>query len=409
MLTDAAIRKSKPSDKPYKLPDGAGLHLFVSPAGGKSWRFRYEFDGKEKLLTLGKYPVMGLADARSARDEAKTILREGRDPSVAKKHRKLASVREAGETFEVMARDWHKTNRLRWSDIHASDILTSLERDAFPSLGGIPVRDVTVPMVLSVLRPIEERGSNETARRIRQRIESVFAFAIASGKAEANPAAIVSGAMAPVVRGRQPAITDEVGALQIIQRVEMQPGHPLTKLAHRLLALTAVRPGVILGLPWSELPKGETLWTIPAKRMKLALQYKEDSARDHIVPLSRQAVEVIEAAREMSGLGPMVFPNYRNAHQPMTEGAMRHLLIKAGYKDRHVSHGWRSTFSSIMNERYPEDRQIIDLMLAHKPKDEVEGAYNRALHLKRRSELAQLWADFITGNLQPPANLLPAS
>ena len=409
MLTDTAIRKAKPGIKGFKLADGGGLHVFVSPAGGKSWRFRYEIDGKEKLLTLGKYPVMGIADARSARDEAKAILHEGRDPAVAKKQRKLSSIQQSGETFEILAREWHKTNRSRWSEIHASDIMLSIERDVFPAIGQYPVRDVTVPMVLAVLRPIEERGSNETARRIRQRIESVFAFAVASGKADTNPAATVSGAMAPVVRGRQPAVTDEIGALQIIPRVEMQPGHPLTKLAHRLLALTAVRPGVILSLPWSELPKGETLWTVPAKRMKLALQYKEDSARDHIVPLSRQAVEVIEAAREMSGLGPMVFPNYRNAHQPMTEGAMRHLLIKAGYKDRHVSHGWRSTFSSIMNERYPEDRQIIDLMLAHKPKDEVEGAYNRALHLKRRTELAQLWADFITEGLQPPANLLPAS
>jgi integrase len=409
LLTDTAIRKAKPGIRGYKLADTHGLHVFVSPAGGKSWRFRYEFAGKEKLLTLGQYPVMGLSDARVARDEAKAILREGRDPSIAKKQRKLSSVQQSGETFEVIARDWHKTNRSRWSEIHASDILRSLERDVFPAIGQYPVREVTVPNVLAALRPIEERDSKETARRIRQRMESVFAFAIASGKAEANPAATVSGAMAPVVRGRQPAVTDEVGALQIIPRVEMQPGHPLTKLAHRLLALTAVRPGVILGLPWAELPKGETLWTIPAKRMKLALQYKEDAARDHIVPLSRQAVEVIEAARTMSGLGPMVFPNYRNAHEPMTEGAMRHLLIKAGYKDRHVSHGWRSTFSSIMNERYPEDRQIIDLMLAHKPKDEVEGAYNRALHLKRRAELAQLWADFITKNLQPPANLLPAS
>lgn len=409
MLTDTAIRKARPGIKGFKLPDGGGLHVFVSPAGGKSWRFRYEFDGKEKLLTLGQYPVMGIADARSARDEAKAILREGRDPSVAKRQRKLASVQESGETFEVIGREWHKTNRPRWSDTHAGDILLSLERDVFPKIGRDPVRDITVPMVLAVLRPIEERGSNETARRIRQRIESVFVFAIASGKAETNPAATVSGALAPVVRGRQPAITDEIGALHIIPRVEMQPGHPLTKLAHRLLALTAVRPGVILGLPWAELPKGETLWTIPAKRMKLAKQYKDDAARDHIVPLSRQAMAVIEAAREMSGLGPMVFPNYRNAHEPMTEGAIRHLLIKAGYKDRHVSHGWRSTFSSIMNERYPEDRQIIDLMLAHKAKDEVEGAYNRALHLKRRTELAQLWADFITSNLQPPANLLPAS
>ncbi len=384
------------------------MHVFVSPAGGKSWRYRYEFAGKEKLLTLGQYPVMGLADARVARDKAKATLRDGKDPGIVKKQKRLAVSAQSTETFEIIARGWHTTNESRWSAIHAEDILKSMERDVFPSIGTYPVRDVTVPDVLAIVRAIEARGSKETARRTRQRIAAVFDFAIASGKAASNPAGTIKGAMAPVTRGRHPAITELPEALKIMPRCEAMPAHPLTKLAQRLLALTSVRPGVILNLPWSEMPKGAVLWTIPAARMKLSKQHKEDGIRDHVVTLSRQAMDVIEATRDLSGLGPLVFPNYRNAHKPMTEGAMRQLLNKAGYEGLHVSHGWRSTFSTIMNERYPGDRQIIDLMLAHKPKDEIEAAYNRAMHLARRAELAQIWADLITEGLMPPRLLLPA-
>jgi len=407
MLTDTAIRKAKAADKGYKLTDGGGLHLFVSPAGGKSWRYRYEFANKEKLLTLGQYPVMGIADARLARDEAKRILKEGRDPGIAKKQKRLIAGQQATETFEEIARDWHKLNSNRWVEVHAGDILESLDRDVFPFIGEYPVREIGVSDVLAILRSIEARGSHETARRVRQRIASVFDFAIASGKAEANPANTVAGAMAPVVRSRQPAVTDLEEARALLAKFEAMPGHPLTKLAHRLLALTAVRPGVILGLPWTEIPPGATNWTIPVARMKVDRQTKELGKRDHVVPLSRQALEVIEATRLMSGVGPLAFPNYRNAHRPMTEGAMRLMLAKAGYQDRHVAHGWRSTFSTVMNERYPQDRQVIDLMLAHKMKDEVEAAYNRALHLKRRAELAQIWADLLTEGLQPAKALVP--
>jgi integrase len=407
MLSATQISKAKPQDKGYKLPDGGGLHLFVSPAGGKSWRYRYEFGGKEKLLTLGQYPVMALSDAREARDRARAILRDGRDPGIAKKQKRLTVAQQSTETFETIAREWHATNIGRWSPVHSGDILHSMERDAFPGIGPYPVRDVTVSDVLAVLRAVEARGSNETARRLRQRIGSVFDFAIASGKADSNPATTVKGAMAPLTRGRQPAITELDAARALLGRIEAMPGHPLTKLAHRLLAITALRPGALIATPWVELPKGAVIWTVPAGRMKMNIQHKRDGLRDHLVPLPHQAIAVIEAARTMSGLGPLAFPGYRSAHTPMSEGAIRHLLTKAGYQDKHVSHGWRATFSTVMNERFPRDRHVIDLMLAHKPKDEVEGAYNRALHLPRRIELAQIWADLITEGLQPPSNLIP--
>lgn len=406
MLTDAAIRKSKPAAKPYKLTDGGGLHLYISTAGGKLWRYRYEYQAREKTLSLGKYPAMSLQDARSARDRAKSTLAQGQDPSLAKRADRLTYRAQAATTFETMAREWHQANARRWTPIHCDDVLTSLTRDVFPSIGPLPVNSITPPQILTVVRQIEARGSIETASRIRQRMSAVFVYAIATGRGENDPAAIVKGALSHRIKGRQPAITDLDKARQIIRDADASPGYAITKLALRLLALTALRPGVIITAPWSELPPGVSVWTVPASRMKLALERKTDEAHDHLVPLSRQAIEIIDTLRTITGGGPLCFPNTRHAHRPMSENAMGYMLNRAGYHHRHVPHGWRSTFSTIMNERYPADRNVIDRMLAHVPKDEVEGAYNRALYLPRRIELAQIWADLITEGAVPPSSLI---
>ena len=409
MLSDTEIRKAKPADKPYKMTDGGGLHVFVSPAGGKLWRYRYQFGGKEKLLSLGSYPALSLAAARVARDEAKEILRGGRDPSVTKKLRKLAGVTDSVNTFEAIAREWYELNKSQWAERHAHDVLVSLERDVFPALGNIPIKDISAQDALALLRKIENRDAKETARRIRQRMSAVFVYAIATGRGENDPAAVVKGAMAPMKKGRQPAITDLDQARAMLAKAEAEPAHPVTKLALRILALTAVRPGTLTATPWSEwadLDQNEPVWQIPAERMKLRLQHKDDEARDHLVPLSRQAVEAIAALRTISGRGPLAFPNTRHAHKPMSENAIGYLLNRAGFHHKHVPHGWRATFSTVMNERFQADRAVIDLMLAHVPKDKVEGAYNRALRLNRRRELAQLWADLILEEARPASELL---
>jgi len=406
MLTDAAIRKSKPAAKPYKLTDGGGLHLYISTAGGKLWRYRYEIDGREKTLSIGKYPAVSLQDARSARDLARSKLANGQDPSLAKRADRLTYRAQAGQTFETIAREWHTANVRRWTPVHAADVLTSLIRDVFPAIGPLPVNSITAPQILTVIRQIEARGSIETASRIRQRISAAFVYAITTGRGENDPAAIIKGALSHRTKGRQRAITDLAAARQIIKDVDASPGYAVTKLAIRLLALTALRPGVITSTPWAELPEGGTVWTVPASRMKLSLERKSDEAHDHLVPLSRQAVEIIDTLRTITGGGPLCFPNTRHAHRPMSENAMGYAMNRAGYHHRHVPHGWRSTFSTIMNERYPADRAIIDLMLAHVPTNAVEGAYNRAQHLARRIELAQLWADLITDGLEPPSSLI---
>jgi integrase len=350
-----------------------------------------------------------LIDARKAREDAKVALRAGNDPGVAKKLRKLAGVNNAANSFETVAREWFDKNKSRWSEHHANDVIYSLEKDVFPHLGSIPIRDITAPSVLAVLRLIEERPAIDLARRVRQRMSAVFVYGISSGVAEADPAAVVLGAMVPVKKGRQPAITNLETAREIVAKVDDEIAHPVTKLAHRLLVLTTVRPGTLIGTPWSEfsaIDPADPVWTIPAARMKLKKSKKEDDAHDHLVPLSGQALEVIAQLRTLTGRGPLVFPNTRHSHKPMSENAIGYLLNRAGFHHRHVPHGWRSTFSTVMNETYTADRAVIDLMLAHVPKDRVEGAYNRAQHLPRRKELAQIWADIILDGAKPVAGLL---
>lgn len=409
MLTDAEVKRAKARDKDFRLTDGGGLHLFVSKAGGKAWRYRYEIAGKEKLLSIGPYPAVSLADARKARDEAKELLRSGKDPSIAKKLHMLTGAKQTGETFETIAREWFGLQKGQWVERHANDVIESFETEVFPFIGDSPIRDVRVPETMGILRKIEARGALETARRVRQRISAVFVYAIATGRADNDPAAIVKGAMAPLKKGRQPAITDLVKAREMLRAVEQETAHPVTKLAHRLLALTVVRPGTLVLTPWEEwryLDEDNAVWTIPAERMKLRRQHKDDEDRDHLVPMSRQALEAVEALATLTGKGPLAFPNSRHPHKPMSENAMGYLLNRADYHSKHVPHGWRSTFSSVMNEKYPADRMVIDRMLAHVPKDKVEGAYNRALYLSRRMELAQIWADLILEGATPLDEIL---
>lgn len=394
MLTDATVRAAKPRERAYKLPDSGGLLLFVSPSGGKLWRMRYALKGKEKLLSFGPYPSVSLAEARAQRDEARALLRSGKDPSLEKKLRRAAG--DTASSFECVARDWYGRNSPNWTERHSQDVITSLVAHVFPTLGQLPVTAITPPMVLGVLRAIEARPALETARRVRQRISAVFVYAIALGIGEADPAAIVKGAMAPMTKGRQPAITELPLAKLVLADVEAIPAHPTTKLANRLLALTVVRPGEVRAARWTEfegLDGAEPVWRIPAERMKMK--------RDFVVPLSVQAVDVLAALRPLTGRCPLVFPNTRHAHRPMSENAIGYLLNRAGYHGRHVPHGWRATFSTHMNETNRQDRHIIDLMLAHAPKDKTEAAYNRAPHLPRRRELAQQWADLLLEGAMP--------
>ncbi len=408
-LTDLAVRRAKAAEKPYKLHDDAGLHLYVSTAGGRLWRWRYTRHGKEQLLSLGPYPDVSLAEAREARDGARKALKAGDDPAAMKREGRVAGRKADAETFEVLAREWHGLQKPGWTERHADDVLDSLARDVFPAMGQTPIRRVTTPEIVAVVRRVETRGSKETARRLRQRISAVFVHAVSTGRADADPAAVVKGALAPIKKGRQPAITDLDLAREMLRKVDATPAYPATKLALRFLAIVAVRPGTLISTPWSEfdgLDPDTPTWRIPAARMKLKLAHKDDETRDHLVPLPRQAIEILAVLRRVTGYSPFILPHGRSATKHASENALGYLLNRAGYHHKHVPHGFRSTFSTAMNERYGSDRAVIDFMLAHVPTGSVEAAYNRALHLDRRRELAQIWADLITQGLTPPADLV---
>ena len=390
MLTDKQVKAAGKREKPYKLSDGRGLHLLVTPAGGKLWRYRYEHGGKEKMLALGAYPSVSVAGAREARDTARKALDQGRDPSIEKRVRRAERAVQDANTFEKVAREWHKGRTRLWRSRHADHVLISLEQNVFPEFGRVPIREITAPMVLAMLRKIEKRDFLDLAHRVRQRVSAVFVYGIASGLASEDPAAAVRQALLPVKGGQMPAITDLRSLVEVLRALEDQEGFPLTKLAMRMKALTVLRSSELRGALWEEfegLDGPEPTWIIPGPRMKMD--------RDHVVPLAPQAVEILQAVRPLTGRGKLVFPNLRDPTRPMHEATLSGALHRAGYKTKHVPHGWRAAFSTIMNERYREDQAVIDLMLAHIPRNTVEAAYNRALHIKRRRELACIWADLV--------------
>lgn len=388
MLSNAAVRTARPRSRAYKLFDERGLHLFIAPTGLVAWRLKYRMDGREQLLSLGHYPDLQLQDARNAADRARDLIKAGLDPRIANRATDVRS-------FETVARIWHQERRAGWSPRHAADVITSLERDVFPEIGAMPIGAIDVPTVRAVLRAIEARDARETARRICQRLSGIFAYAITEGLAEQDPAAIVARVLkAPQLKRRHPAIVDVAQLRQLLVDVEQLAAPAPLKLASRFLALTAVRMGALIGMRWGELQAsdGQWTWTVPAVRMKLALAKKGEERFDHVVPLSPAAIAVLQAAEPAGGchVDAPVFPGL----QPDDIAA---LYRRAGYAGRHVPHGWRASFSTILNEHFPAERAAIDRALAHLPKDKVEAAYNRAEQLDRRRALYEAWAEMLTG------------
>lgn len=399
MLTDVQVRKVKPAEKPFKMADSGGLFLYVTPAGSKLWRMKFVKGGKEKLLSFGAYPEVSLVEARKKRDEARDELRAGHDPTVRKKIKAVAIATDEQNTFEALAREWADANRARWVKDPHDRIIRSLEIDVFPTLGQVPIKAIKAPHILTIVRHVEKRGRMVTARLIRQRMSAVFHYAMATGRADADPAAALKSVLPPVQSRKQPAVTTIEEARQVMAACERVPGNPISKLCLRFLALTATRPVETRGARWEEFEEedGHPIWRIPAERMKMR--------REHVVPLSRQAIEVLEAVREFVGERRFVFPGERHITEPVGESTLLDTLNRAGFYSRHVPHGWRSTFSTVMNDRYPLEPHIIDAMLAHAPRNQVEARYNRAEYMARRRALAQDWADLLMDGAAPALSL----
>jgi len=395
MLTPAAVKAAQPQTRAYKLFDLRGLFLFVAPSGLRSWRWKYRRAGKEKLVTLGQYPAMSLPEARAARDAARERVGAGVGPAAAR-----ASSAPI-ETFAQLARGWHAHQVPRWSAVHAADVLASLERDAFPALGELPIGTIDAPTILAVLNQMEGRGRLTTAKRMRQRLSAIFRYGMVKRLCTDDPAAILARMMMPARPARQhPALLTIEECKQLLVDADSTPARALVRLASRFLALTAVRLDAVRGMRWGEiedLDGAEPIWRVPAARMKLALVKKDDDRFDHVVPLSGAAMQVLQAVRVQNGYdaqspAPADQLVFSRGAAPIGEGAIRHLYIDAGYGGRHVPHGWRASFSTILNELLPAERAAIDRALAHTPKDKVEAAYNRAEQMARRRALFDRWA-----------------
>lgn len=413
-LSDTQVKNARARAKAYKLSDSHGLFLFVTPTGVKSWRWKYRFDGKEKQLVFGRYPELGIGEARRLRDEANKLRRAGQDPAFAKSEAKFAAAADRAETFEAVARRWHLQQKRLWRPKHAANVLRALENDVFPAIGKRPIGQIKAPAVLALLRDIEERGANDQAHRTRQRIDAIFAAAIGMGLADSNPAAMVGKALAPVILGRYPALRSLERARALIEASEAAPGNPITKLANRFIAVTAGRSEAVRYSEWPELEQlgsDQAQWRIPGAHMKGQREQRDDPHFEFIVPLPPQAVEVVEAVRPLTGNAKLIFGGIRDPRRPMSDSTISMLYRRLpAFAGQHVPHGWRSTFSTIMNEWADEhgragDRAIIDLMLAHKPQG-VEGIYNRAAYMPRRRELATIWAGMLLDGLPPAASLL---
>ena len=414
MLTAIACLAAKPAEKPYKLGDAGGLYLYVRPSGTKTWQLKYYFHRKQKKLTIGPFPEVSLSEAREARDEARRMLRQDIDPALERKRLRAEASAAAETTFRSVALEWHAIREERWNRRYAGQIRSRLDNHLFGVIGSTPIAKVTPAMMLEALRVIERSGAFEMAHRVRQHASDVFVHAIATGRAESDPAHIVRKALKPVPKRLWPAATKLEDARAVLVSVEMQSTDRVFKLASRLLALTAARSGVLrLAEPreFEGLNTNAPIWRIPAEKMKLTLERKADASFEFVIPLSSWATKVVAAAIEITGPNARyLFPSVRDPKKPIAHTSLGELYRNAGMRGRHVPHGWRASFSTIMNEHVAqhgrdEDRAIIDLMLAHVPKG-VEAAYNRAVYMPRRRELAQSWGDMLMEGAAPVDSLL---
>ena len=404
-LTDNAIRTAKGSDKPRKLADEKGLYLLVNPSGSKLWRLKYRVDGKEKLLALGSYPEVSLRQARDERDAARRMMARDIDPSA---ERKQAKSKVTGEgTFGAVANEWLEQQRSNWTEGHTVTVRSRLDRDVLPYLAARDINEIAAPELLALFRRVEARGAIESAHRVRTICSQVFAYAVAVGRAKRNPVADVDSKALKTPKPRPMAAVLkplEVGAL--LRAIDSYRGTHVVRCAFRLAPLVFVRPGELRAAEWAEFDLDAAQWIIPAARMKLGQAAKADSTRSHIVPLSRQALEVLRDILPMTGDGRFVFPSARSVHKPMSENAITAALRNMGYSgDVMTGHGFRSIASTMLNEKgYNPD--AIEAQLAHVPTGKVRAAYNRAKYLAERTTMMQDWANHIDA-LKSRARVIP--
>lgn len=389
-LSDSGVRNAQPKDKAYKLPDSKGLFLLVTPTGGKLWRMKYRFQKKEKLLSFGQYPSISLAEARRRRDAAKSELAEGRDPSDVKQKTKRAADREAGRTFEAVAREWFQRKEGSVVSTYSSRIWTRVEADLIPPLGKLSINDIEPPEVLSAIRKIEDRGALEMGRRVLNYASQIYRYAIASGYVKRDPTLDIRGALTPKGGKKRRAWLKDSEMAEFMKKLAEYDGDRQTRLALELLIHTFVRTSEVRFAVWDEFEKmdsAEPLWRIPPERMKMR--------EGHIVPLTKQSVRLVDQVREISGKSDYLFPSASKA-KVISENTMLYAMYRMGYQSRATVHGFRTTASTVLNEA-GFNRDWIERQLAHVEGDEVRAAYNAAEYLSQRRTMMEWWSGYIDG------------
>lgn len=383
-LTDVKLRTLTTPGKHF---DGGGLYLEVTPAGGRYWRLKYRHGGKERRLAFGVYPEVSLKTARERRTEARAILDRGEDPAAVKREAQAKTERETAASFEAVAREWLAHQAPGWGAGTLAAIRKSLEREVFPNIGARPMAHLRPRDVMPLVKRIEARGAGETAGRVLQRVKAVFRYAVVHDRIEVNPMLDLKPAelLKPRAPTHRAAMADK-DLPAFLAALDAYEGEPSTLAALRLLMLTAVRPGELRGARWAEIDTEAAVWRIPAERMKMKAA--------HVVPLSRQALEVLEAQRQISGGRELVFPSPYYPGKPLSENTLNSALARMGYKGQHSAHGFRALFSTVANE-CGHDPDAIERQLAHVEKNEVRAAYHRAAYLEARADLMTWWADYL--------------
>ena len=384
-LNDRQIKHSKPKDKPYKLTDGNGLYLHITPAGGKLWKLDYAIDGKRKTLSIGKYPHLSLVEAREAAENARKMKAQGIDPSQAKQQAKAERQAALLNTFEHIARDWHQNNISRWKPNHAQRIMRYLEQDVFPHIGSHPIQELRVAHIKQVLDAITARGVAETAEKIRQWINKIFNYALMLERVDGNPASALMGYIQPKTTEHMPALPREE-LTEFYRRLLQVDAEPQNRLCLMLLVLCFPRNTEIRGGEWKEINWQAKTWTIPASRMK--------RPREHLIPLSDWAIELLQELHQLTGKGRFMFPNRNTISGYISENTLGNILNRIGYKGIATPHGFRSLASSILNEQ-GFNPDAIERQLAHVEENKIRAAYNRAEYLAERTEMMQWYSDYL--------------
>ena len=386
-LTDTEIKKAKAKEKAYSLNDSGGLYLWITPAGGKLWRWAYRFDGKEKLMSLGKYPDVSLALARERHAEARKLLATGVDPMAQRKAEKTAEKIAVENSFQSMAAQWLEHWQEGKSPRHVDYVQRRMEADILPCLGARPIAEIEAPELVAMTKAIEHRGARDIAKRALESTGQVFRFAIAHGYAKRNPATEIRPSdILKSSRKVNYARVDTRELPALLRTMEVYQGTHVTRLALKLMALTFVRTSELIGAKWAEFDFDAARWNIPAERMKMRTP--------HIVPLIKQTLDVLDTLRTLTGENGWLFPGDRNAKKPMSNNTILKALERMGYKGRMTGHGFRGLASTILHEQgYTHEH--IELQLAHAPRNAVSAAYNHALYLEPRAKMMQDWADFL--------------